>query len=160
MSDPRGFPPINGILNFDQVTKQLFRGAQPNRLGLVYLKSLGMTDIVNLRAADDCWPAENRLTLDLGMNYANVQMSGISTPSDAEVGIIMDYLKAALNEVPFKERKVFVHCEHGCDRTGTIIACARIRFEGWTNDLALKEADIYGMSGLELGMRHFISEFK
>lgn len=54
---------------------------------------------------------------------------------------------------------VFVHCEHGCDRTGTIIACYRIRVGGWPNEAALEEARKYGLSKHEHGMIEYIRTF-
>jgi protein tyrosine/serine phosphatase len=54
---------------------------------------------------------------------------------------------------------VFVHCRPGCDRTGTIIACYRIRQGGWPNEAALEEARKYGLSKLEHGMTKYIRDF-
>ena len=34
---------------------------------------------------------------------------------------------------------VLVHCEHGSDRTGTMVAIYRIAFEGWTKAQATDE---------------------
>ena len=55
--------------------------------------------------------------------------------------------------------KVFLHCQHGCDRTGTAVACYEIR-HGVSNKDAQKEADFYGMSKWETGMREFIKHYK
>ena len=55
---------------------------------------------------------------------------------------------------------MFIHCLHGCDRTGTIIACYRIQHDGWTSEQALREADQYGMSQWEVGMRNYIKDFE
>ena len=37
------------------------------------------------------------------------------------------------------KRPVFVHCKHGADRTGTMVAFYRILFEGWSKDEAIRE---------------------
>jgi protein tyrosine/serine phosphatase len=34
---------------------------------------------------------------------------------------------------------VFVHCQHGADRTGTMCAIYRIAVQGWSKDDAIKE---------------------
>jgi hypothetical protein len=34
---------------------------------------------------------------------------------------------------------VLVHCQHGSDRTGTMVAIYRIAFEGWTKEQAVDE---------------------
>ena len=54
---------------------------------------------------------------------------------------------------------VFVHCEHGADRTGTIVACYRIQKEGWAPERALAEARDFGLSPFLLGMKHTILGF-
>jgi tyrosine-protein phosphatase SIW14 len=55
---------------------------------------------------------------------------------------------------------VFIHCKHGCDRTGTIIACHRLRHDRWTATAALREAKAYGMSAWVFGMKRFIKDFE
>jgi protein tyrosine/serine phosphatase len=55
---------------------------------------------------------------------------------------------------------VFIHCKHGCDRTGTMVACYRIQHDGWSAKTALQEAVTYGLSKWERGMKRFIREFQ
>ena len=64
---------------------------------------------------------------------------------------------AAISNLP---KPVFVHCQYGCDRTGTIIACYRIQQDHWANFRALKEAEVYGLSPFEIGMRSYILQFQ
>jgi protein tyrosine/serine phosphatase len=33
----------------------------------------------------------------------------------------------------------FIHCQHGADRTGTMVAVYRVRVQGWTKEDAIKE---------------------
>jgi len=54
--------------------------------------------------------------------------------------------KKALAIIESLPHPVFIHCQHGCDRTGTIIACYRIRHEQWSGKQALQEARHYGIS--------------
>ena len=55
---------------------------------------------------------------------------------------------------------VFLHCEHGADRTGTIVACYRMQHDGWTTDRAVAEARQYGMSVLQFGMKHYLRDYR
>ena len=45
----RGLPPREGIANFGKVNERLFRGAQPDAVGITNLARLGIKSIINLR---------------------------------------------------------------------------------------------------------------
>ena len=98
------------------------------------------------------WQAEASAARASGITYTNVPFKGLSRPTDAQ----MTTLLAVIQSLP---APVFVHCEHGCDRTGMIIACYRIRHDGWSKETALGEARKYGLSRLERGMIDYIREF-
>ena len=149
----RGFPPVEGIANFDEVNHHLYRGAQPNRHGLQYLHKLGVRTVINLRAKDDAWVAEADEAGVLGMAYVNVPMSAFLRPR-------METVATVLSIIEKSPSPVFVHCQYGCDRTGTIIACYRIKQEGWKSSKALKEARTFGMSRWEFWMKSFVSDFE
>jgi len=82
-------------------------------------------------------------------------LNGLHAPSKADVEKILTAIDVEIKA----GGKVFVHCQYGADRTGTIIACYEIR-RGMSNSDACNEADFYGMSKFEFGMRHFIHIFK
>jgi protein tyrosine/serine phosphatase len=151
-SAPRGVPASEGIGNFARVNDALWRGAQPDERGFDNLKRLGAATIVNLRMADEVWPEEAATVRRLGLNYVNVPLHGFSAPSAAEVARVLALIESS-------PPPVFVHCQHGADRTGTIIACYRIRREGWTAKQALAEARRFGLSGWEFGMKRFVREY-
>lgn len=148
----RGVPATEGILNFGQVDGRLYRGAQPGMLGLENLKRLGVVTVINLRMPDDAWGDEAATVQRLGMVYINVSLHGLGAPSDADV-------KRVLALIDSSTGPVFIHCEHGADRTGTIVACYRIRSLGWTTAQALAEARKYGLSNLQIGMKHYVQDF-
>jgi protein tyrosine/serine phosphatase len=150
---PRGFPPVEGIANFDEVNQHLYRGAQPNRLGLQHLQQRGIRTVINLRATNDAWMAEREEAGVQGMAYFNVPMSGTQRPSTETVSIVLSIIEKSPSPV-------FVHCRYGCDRTGVIIACYRIQHEGWTSSKALNEARIYGMGRWEFSMKRFVKAFE
>ena len=54
---------------------------------------------------------------------------------------------------------VFVHCKHGADRTGVIVACYRMRQDGWSTARAMDEAKLYGLSAFQIGMKRYIRTF-
>ncbi|MGH9897926.1 MAG: fused DSP-PTPase phosphatase/NAD kinase-like protein [Pyrinomonadaceae bacterium] len=139
--------------NFHQVNERLYRAAQPRPGGLRLLVRLGINTIVNLRDTDARTRAEEAEAKALGLRYYNVPMPGFSRPTEEQVGRVLALINDPLNG------KVFVHCNHGADRTGTVIACYRISHDGWASACARREAKRYGMSWLQIGMRDFIGDY-
>jgi uncharacterized protein (TIGR01244 family) len=148
----RGLPTREGVANFGKVNDSLFRGAQPDAVGITNLARLGIKSIINLRMTDEVWKAEEAITRANGVAYTNVPLKGLGHPTDAQVATLL----ALIETLP---APVFVHCRYGCDRTGTIIACYRVRRDRWSNEAALEEARKYGLSTLEQGMIKYIREF-
>ena len=148
----RGLPPSEGITNFGKINDCLYRGAQPDAAGIRNLARLGIKSIINLRLTNDVWKAEAAVASSSGILYTNVPLNGLAPPTHAQVATLL----ALIETLP---APVFVHCQYGCDRTGTIIACYRIRQGGWPNQAALDEARKYGLSKLEFGMINYIRNF-
>jgi protein tyrosine/serine phosphatase len=148
----RDAPDAGRILNFGQVNDTLFRGAQPNKDGVAGLQRLGVRTIINLRLQDDTWSGEEAVARKLGLGYVSVPLHGLSAPTDSDVARIL----ALIESLP---PPVFVHCEHGADRTGTIIACYRMQHDGWKGERAFAEAKSYGFSIFQFGMRHYLRTF-
>jgi protein tyrosine/serine phosphatase len=148
----RGKPASYGILNFGKVNDHLYRGAEPDSAGLTNLASLGIKTIIDLRTPREVWAREASKSAAAGMSYTNVPLDGLGRPTDEQVDHILGLIESSPGPV-------FVHCEHGCDRTGTIVACYRIRHDHWTIAEAMTEADGYGLSKLERGMRSYLAAF-
>jgi len=149
----RGFPPEHQIVNFDKVDSQIYRGAQPTVNGFEFLRTLGVKSVVSLRLAKDVLPDEKEAVEQLGLTFTNLPMSGMAPPTVAEMNRMLD----AIERLP---QPVFIHCQFGCDRTGIVVACWRIRQSKWPRAKALREAKAYGISPLLVGMRSFVLNFK
>jgi len=139
--------------NFHLVNSQLYRGAQPKAGGMKTLKQIGVKTIVNLRGKDENTQAEAAEARALGLRYYNVSLPEFSRPKDKDVQQVLDLINRAENQ------PVFVHCRHGEDRTGTVIACYRIAHDGWTAAEGKKEAEKHGMSWTQIGMKRYIDDF-
>jgi protein tyrosine phosphatase (PTP) superfamily phosphohydrolase (DUF442 family) len=127
-----------GIPNFGRVTPNLYRGAQPSADGMAALKDLGIDVVVDLRgSASD---SERALVNKLGMQYVSIP-SHCPFPKDKPWA---DFLKVMSEN---RNKRVFVHCRLGDDRTGLAIASYRIADEGWSADEALNEMKAFGFSG-------------
>ncbi len=139
--------------NFHQVNPQLFRGGQPKLGGLQRLKELGVKTIVSLRGEDDHSRAESEEAQSLGLRYYGISLPEFSKPKDEEVERVLGIINAPENQ------PVFIHCHHGKDRTGTIVACYRISHDDWTAEQAKDEAHRYGLGWIEFGMKHYIDAY-
>ncbi len=120
--------------NFIQVSPSLYRGGQPTPEGFVRLHEMGIKTIVNVRGGDIDQKAMGELTFD----YLQRPMSAWS-PSDDDV---VWFLKIATNP---NQAPVFLHCQHGSDRSGYLIAMYRVVIEGWERERAINEMTAHGM---------------
>ncbi len=148
----RRVPASEGLLNFGRVNGAFYRGAQPDESGIASLQRLGVRTIINLRLSDDTWVGEEASAQAHGLAYVSVPLRGLSAPTDAQVAQVLTFIESL-------PPPVFIHCEHGADRTGLIVACYRMRHDGWSVARAFAEAKSYGFSAFQIGMRHYIQAF-
>jgi len=121
---------LPGCPNLHEVAPGLYRGAQPSAAGFASLSGLGIRTVVNLRAlhADGDEVAEAGVSLDV----VHVPM----VPWHPEDEDVVRFLRIATNP---KRLPVFVHCQHGADRTGTLCAAYRVVVQGWSKEDAIEE---------------------
>jgi protein tyrosine/serine phosphatase len=115
------------LKNYYRVTDNLYRCAQPTAAGWQQLEKDGVRTVINLRFfSDDELPKNTKL------RGVQVKMNAWDVDKDDIVRVL-----ALLRQ---KERGPFlIHCRHGADRTGLIIAMHRIIDHGWTKEDALAE---------------------
>lgn len=128
--DPRWAVPIEkpGLPNLHKVTDDLYRGAQPTEEGFRELKKMGIKTFVNLRA----FHSDKDEIKGLDFAYENIDIK----TWHAEDEDIVRFLKIVTDKT---KAPVFVHCLHGADRTGMMIAVYRIAIQGWSKEDAIKE---------------------
>ncbi len=125
--------------NFHAVTPGLFRGAAPTLEGLQALRKMGIKTVIDLRIAPKT-VAKERAHLDgMGLHFINLPMSG-DPPTEAE---IQTFLKTVADP---GQQPVFVHCQHGADRTGTMVGIYREHVAHWPFDRTYKEMRQYGFN--------------
>lgn len=117
-----------GLPNLHKVGPGLYRGAQPTAEGIAELERLGVKTIVCLRANH----SDQEL---LGNSKIALEHIPMKTWEPKEEDVVR-FLRIAVDK---KRQPVFVHCQHGADRTGTMCAVYRIAVEGWTKQQAIDE---------------------
>ena len=123
--------------NFHPVSPGIYRGAAPTSQGLRKLRAMGVKTVVDLRIAPKTVAREKAEAERLGLRFVNLPMSG-DPPTQAQVDTLLGALKTARRE------PVFVHCQHGADRTGCMLGIYRETQQGWDFDKTYQEMRQYG----------------
>jgi protein tyrosine/serine phosphatase len=146
---------IAGVPNSGKINDHLYRGAQPRDPGLVELKKLGITTIVDLRGEDpEKFGWEEKKAESLGIRFVHIPVPGWSPPTNDQVAQFLSIFRDNPQE------KVFVHCHYGDDRTGVFVASYRMAFEKLPADQALKEMYHFGFNGVwHPSMAAFVKDF-
>jgi len=133
-----------GLPNLFRVDAGLYRAAQPSTDGFATLsrgQALASGDqpirtVLSLRALDDDGPIlPPRSTLHLE------QIRFFTWHAEDED--VVEFLRIVTTPAM---QPVLVHCQHGADRTGMMIAVYRIIVQGWSKQQALDEM-VYGGYG-------------
>lgn len=119
-----------GLKNLYKVNDNLYRGACPTVEGFKSLQELGIKTIVNFEAfhTDEDEIAESGTSF----YYRPIRM----TAWDISDENMLEFLEIATDPSNYP---VFVHCQHGSDRTGVAIAMYHIFVEGWSKEAAIDE---------------------
>jgi len=128
---------VNGIGDFGEVTPRLFRGAQPNKRGYEALAKMGVNIVVDVRG--NRANSEGKEVRRHGMQYVPIPWHCMFLRDE----VFARFLKL-MRDNP--DKKVFVHCRLGDDRTGMMIAAYRMAAEGWTADEAMIEMRQFGFN--------------
>jgi tyrosine-protein phosphatase SIW14 len=117
--------------NCFRVSDDLFRSAQPGRTDLPDLQALGIKSVITLRSFhfDDVFERSGLHVIQHPMSAGAVSVSD---------------LVAVLRQFRAAEKPVLVHCWHGSDRTGFIIAGYRMVFQNWSRESAIEELRLGG----------------
>jgi protein tyrosine phosphatase (PTP) superfamily phosphohydrolase (DUF442 family) len=120
---------LPGLPNFHKVSDDLYRGAQPSVDGMRQLEKLGIKTVVNLRSSH----SDHDELEGTGLAYEHIEMRAWGKPENEDVLRFLQIV-SDINSSP-----VFVHCQHGADRSGTVCAIYRIIIQGWSKEEAIDE---------------------
>lgn len=145
---------LQGIPRFGQVSANLYRGGEPTPSALEALRKMGIDVIVDLRRGHDT--VEESIVAKLGMKYISIP-TRCPFPQDEPIARFLRIVEEN------REKKIFVHCRLGEDRTGVAIAAYRIAEQGWSAQEADKEVKAFGFGSLHNlicpGLERYVGTF-
>ena len=117
-------PPVN----FSLVSQGIYRGSYPNFKNFAFLKNLGLKSILFL-CPEDYSPTNMAFLEENGIRLINVAMDGNREPFKM---IDPKLIHQALTEITdTRNHPIYIHCNKGKHRTGTVIGCLR-KLQMWT----------------------------
>ncbi|NDW08889.1 dual specificity protein phosphatase family protein [Dysgonomonas sp. 520] len=121
--------PVTGISlkNMYKVDKGVYRSAQPSEKNFLELKNFGIKEVLNLRSYHSDRDENEKAKLILH----RVKMDAHDIDTDEVI--------AALRIIKNRKGSILIHCKHGSDRTGLIVAMYRIVFQNWSKKKAIDE---------------------
>jgi tyrosine-protein phosphatase SIW14 len=126
-----------GIPNLGEVTPNLYRGGQPSPEGFEELARMGINIVVDTGRSK----RDEKQIEQLGMRYASFAWY-CPRPKDDVFARFLELIR----DNP--DKKIFVHCRFGDDRTGMMIAAYRMGLQGWTAEQAMKEMQFFGYTAV------------
>ena len=118
---------VEGLPNLHKVTDKLYRSAQPSAEGMRNAEKLGIKTVLNLRGLH----SDADLAEGTSLKLARIKINTWAMDEDD----ILEGLRIILQA----DGPVLVHCQHGADRTGTLMAAYRMVVQGWPREAAIKE---------------------
>lgn len=144
--------PIDKSNNFYQVDSNLFRSERLKEDDIALLKSQGVATIINLRQDDNQtdWSKQ-------GLNLINQPLKTWAVTPEQLAKILLE-----IDNQQKLGKKVLVHCYHGADRTGIVIAMYRVIQQNWTIEQAKQEMRQggYGFHSIWKNLENLLSESK
>ena len=140
---------LPSLANVGRVAPGIYRGAQPGKGGYATLKKMGIRTVIDLRTTED----ERARVEGAGMRAMSVPLrmsrDGLREKVDRVVALMADPAN----------QPVFVHCRHGQDRTGIVVAAYRMRVEGWSLTAAEAEMESFGFNDVWVNFKRFIRQY-
>lgn len=127
---------ICGVPNMFKIDEILYRSAQPTHMGMHNLEDFGIRTIVNLR-----WLHSDKDELEGTKLIYRACSAKAWHIEDEDVIWFLKLATNMCNGVCKDNIPLLVHCQHGADRTGCMVAMYRIIVQGWTKDEAIQELE-------------------
>ena len=142
------------IDNFGIVNDHYYRGAQPTAADYPDLAALGVKTVIDLTrdGRDD----EKGLVEAAGMKFVRIPLTTTEAPAEMAITQFLALVNDPANQ------PVYVHCQGGRHRTGTMTAIYRMTQDGWTPARAYEEMKQYRFEGFpgHPALKNFVLGYK
>lgn len=140
---------LPGLSNVGRVAPGVLRGAQPGKEGYATLKAMGIKTVIDMRTSE----SEQKQVEAAGMRAIAVPIemtrNGLKEKVDQVVALMADPAN----------QPVYVHCRHGQDRTGIVVAAYRMKQQGWSMADAETEMQAFGFNDVWVNFKKFILQY-
>ena len=109
------------------VAWSVYRSGQPTKAELSHMSNIGGKNILNLRRIN----MDKRRSKELDLNIHHMS---IKTRKMKESDLV-----DALDFIDDTHYNTVIHCKHGADRTGAVIAAYRVIYNNWSKASAIEE---------------------
>jgi protein tyrosine phosphatase (PTP) superfamily phosphohydrolase (DUF442 family) len=139
--------PGTSVANLYRIEDGLYRAAQPTAAGFADLSGLGVHSVLDVAggAGDDALVPKDSIRL------FHVPMSAWGLHDD----LVLSALRVMADP---GNRPLLIHCQHGADRTGAMVALYRVVVQGWSKADAIREMNEggYHHSFLWKSLDHYV----
>jgi protein tyrosine phosphatase (PTP) superfamily phosphohydrolase (DUF442 family) len=139
---------LPGLSNVGRLAPGIYRGAQPKAEGYRALKAMGIRTVVNLRSRH----SERAAVEAAGLRSIEIPMSTTEVSAATVKRVVALMTDPAI-------QPVFVHCAHGEDRTGVVVAVYRMEVDGWSNAEAEAEMQAFGFNDVWRKLKAFVRAY-
>jgi protein tyrosine/serine phosphatase len=137
---------LPGLANVGRVSPGVFRGAQPGQDGYATLKAMGIRTVIDMRTTE----SEKKQVEAAGMKAVAVPVEMSRDGLKEKVEKIVALMADPANQ------PVYLHCRHGQDRTGIVVAAYRMKRQGWSLAEAEAEMQAFGFNDVWVNYKRFI----
>ncbi len=113
--------------NVYRIDEGVYRSEQPNSKDFKLLEKYGIKEVLNLRR----WHSDNDEAEETSLTLHRIKTNAHS--------LSMDEIIEALRVIKNRQGPILIHCKHGSDRTGAVIAMYRIIFQNVSKEKAIEE---------------------
>ncbi|WP_422081846.1 tyrosine-protein phosphatase [Ulvibacterium sp.] len=113
--------------NLYRINDSIYRSEQPSKKGFRELEALGIKTIINLRRLKE----DNKKAKGTDLQLKKIPLRAAKMV-EADINNVLHIIQVS-------EKPALIHCWHGSDRTGVIIAAYRVVVENWEKERAIRE---------------------